>query len=58
MRIDEKLVANVINRYCEVGSVEALKRFNNSEREKIYNIASVYYGLIFRNKIYKTNRER
>ena len=46
MKIDEKVVSRVINNYCEVGS-EALERFNESEKEQIYNIASVYYGLTF-----------
>jgi len=49
MRIDEKLVASVINRYCEIGS-KALDRYNRSEKEQIYNIASIYYGLSFNHK--------
>ena len=49
-KINERVVSRVINNYCEVGS-KALERFNGSEKEQIYNIASIYYGLTFNSRL-------
>ena len=49
MKIDEKLVGEVIDNYCEVGKV-ALENFTYSEKEQIYKIATDYYGLSFKRR--------